>query len=97
MTGNIPWVNAFNASTVADTQAAFNNGRRQEEIQPGLPVNSLGNLSMPAKGIWDAKSPDEKALYLLNAERVARGGHRAGVIGLGFQDWQPDVMRIAEA
>ncbi|HQZ54734.1 MAG TPA: hypothetical protein PLG23_14790, partial [Thermoflexales bacterium] len=97
LTSNIEWVNAFNASTVVDTQAAFNNGRRQEEIQLDLAPNALGNLVMPPQGVWDAKSPDEKALFLLNAERAARGGQVPGVLGLGFQDWQPDVKRIAES
>ena len=28
---------------------------------------------MPAQGAWDALSNSEKALYLINAERVVRG------------------------
>ncbi len=52
--------------------AAFNYGRRQEEIQLGLPTNSLGDLSLPAG--FSTATPQEQSLYIINQERIARAG-----------------------
>ncbi|GAB3778740.1 hypothetical protein GCM10028818_28280 [Spirosoma horti] len=63
-------------STTAQIVAAFNKGRRTEEIQLGLPVNSLGNLTLPAN--YATSSDNQRALYLINAERQARSGINYG-------------------
>ena len=85
---DIPWTdtggvydpnNGFASATfngVADIEAAFNHGRRQEEIQLGLPANSLGTLTLPSQSVWDAYNHNEKALYILNDERVVRARQR---------------------
>ena len=88
----------WNAGTggVADVQTAYNYGRRQEEIQLDLPVGTLGNLVMPGQVAWDALSINDKALILLNAERTAHAGMLPGVIGLPFQNWQPDIRQVAQ-
>jgi hypothetical protein len=67
-TSDIDW----NAGTsgVADVQTAFNYARTQENAQLGT---SLPMLTLPSQSAWDAKSDGEKALWLINAERVDRG------------------------
>ena len=65
-------------STVADIAASFNNARRQEEIQLGLGTNAIQDLEMPDQVTWDIMNNEEKALYLLNDERVARMGVNYG-------------------
>ncbi len=60
-------------STIADIEAAYNNARRTEETQTGLSNNALGILDLPSEAIWQSYTAAEKALFLLNAERTARG------------------------
>lgn len=67
-TSDIAW--SAGTSGVADIQAAFNNARTQENAQLGL---NLPMLSLPSQSAWDAMSNGEKALWLINAERVDRG------------------------
>ena len=71
-TDNIPWSppNAF--SGVADIQTAFNNARATENT---LLDTSIPMLTLPSQAEWDAKSNGEKALWLINRERVDRGVH----------------------
>lgn len=59
-------------STTTQITNAFNFARRAEETQLGLPTNSLGNLTLPAT--YGTLSEDQRFLYILNAERMARGG-----------------------
>jgi uncharacterized protein YkwD len=66
-TTDIPW-NA-GTSSVLDIQAAFNNARTQENAQLGL---HLPMLTLPVQLAWDALSNSEKALWLINAERIDR-------------------------
>jgi|GEM_PF-3462186 len=94
LTADIPW-NA-GTSSVADVEAAFNHGRRQEEAQLSLGTGSLGNLDLPSQAVWDATSDDSKALTIMNAERTARAGMKAGVIGLPFTAVQTDVDSLAQ-
>ncbi|MFZ1289471.1 MAG: T9SS type A sorting domain-containing protein [Melioribacteraceae bacterium] len=73
-TANIPWTGG--SSGVADIKTAFENGRTVENsktLTPTDPANISTTLTMPSQVDWDAKSSSEKALYLINAERVARG------------------------
>lgn len=67
-TSNIAWSAGF--SGVADIQAAFNNGRTKENTQLG---KSIPMLTMPSQAAWDAKTDSEKALWLINRERIDRG------------------------
>ncbi len=76
--------------------AAFNNARRGEEQQLGLPAGALGNLSLPSQAEWNAFSDDQKALYLINAERTAWAGMKPGVIGLPLAGIEPNLDRIAQ-
>ncbi len=91
---DIPW--SGGASSVTDVEAAFNHGRREEEKQLSLGTGSLGNLDLPSQAAWDATSADAKALLILNAERTARAGMKAGVIGLPFTAIQADVDNLAQ-
>ena len=52
----------------------FNNARRQEEAQLGLPNGSIANLVLPNQAEWDMMSIDEKFLFLINNERSSREG-----------------------
>ncbi len=67
-TADIPWSAGY--SGVADIQAAFNNARQQEEAQLSI---ALPTLTMPSQAEWDALSDSQKALWLINQERTARG------------------------
>ena len=94
LSADIAWTAGL--SGVNDVQTAFNNGRRQEEIQRGLANGTLGNLVMPTQAVWNTYGAEQKALFLLNAERVARAGFPPGVLGLPFQDSQVDVQALAQ-
>jgi uncharacterized protein YkwD len=67
---DIPW--SAGTSGVADIQAAFNNARAAENTQLGT---SIPTLTMPTQAEWDAKSDGEKALWLINRERMDRSVH----------------------
>lgn len=54
----------------ADIQGVFNNARTQENAQLGL---SLPMLTLPDQATWNAMSDNQKALWLINQEREARG------------------------
>ncbi|MEH8016483.1 DUF1566 domain-containing protein [Rheinheimera muenzenbergensis] len=62
---NIPWT-GDNAQTVDDIARAFNYARSQD---PSV----YQHLVMPTQAVWDAMTVQQKGLYLVNAERVARG------------------------
>ncbi len=67
-TSNISW--SGGVSGVADIQSAFNNARNQENSQLGT---SLPAMVLPTQAIWDGLTDSEKALWLVNQERVVRG------------------------
>ncbi|MCB0552147.1 MAG: hypothetical protein KDD02_01245 [Phaeodactylibacter sp.] len=85
--------------TLSDVENNFNNGRRGEEAQFGLPANSLGNLSLPAG--FDTYSGAEKALYILNEERTARAGSSypgvGTVLGLPFGAAETNLSNLAQS
>lgn len=83
--------------SVAIIEAAFNNARRQEEIQLNLANGTIADLDLPTQTDWDAMSDDQKALYILNAERTSRAGMQAGVIGLPFAGVESAIDMIADA
>ncbi len=72
LTSNIPPSHGF--ATIADIEATFNNARRQEELQLGLPANTMSDLSLPDESTWDGYTEAQQMLYLLNDERVSRNG-----------------------
>jgi len=57
-------------SRVTDIQSRFNTARTNENSQLG---RAIPMLAMPTQSDWDARSPGEKALWLINRERVDRG------------------------
>ena len=69
-TADIPWSGTYN--TNSDIETAFNQARRTEEQQLGLSNGILGNITIPTD--WNDYNDGQKALYLLNQERSARGG-----------------------
>jgi len=109
LTQDIPWADTggtfdigagiFDATFngVEDTMAAFNNGRRQEEIQFGIAAGTLGTLDLPSQADWDMLSDDEKALHIANEERIDRAGMLPGVIGLPLQGLEPNIDAIAQS
>lgn len=69
-TSNFSWSAGY--SGVADIQTAFNNARANENLQLGI---SLPMLTLPSQTEWDAISDGEKALWLINHERIDRSVH----------------------
>lgn len=69
-TADIAW--SADYAGVADIQAAFNNARTQENAQLGT---SLPVMTLPNQATWDSMSDNQKALWLINQEREARGVH----------------------
>ena len=67
-TSEIAW--SGGTSTVANIQSAFNNAHTQENAQLGL---SLPMFTLPSQSEWNAMSDGDKALWLINHERQARG------------------------
>ena len=67
-TSDIVWSTGM--SGVSDIQTAFNNARQTENSQLGI---SIPMLSLPSQGEWDILSDGEKALWLINRERIDRG------------------------
>lgn len=61
---------AWQTGGVADIEAAFNLARQAENQQLGL---SLPMLQLPNQSEWDTLSDGEKALWLINRERIDRG------------------------
>ncbi len=57
-------------SGVSDIEGAFNSAREQENTQLGT---SIPLLTLPSQGEWDVMSDGEKALWLINRERIDRG------------------------
>jgi len=69
-----PDVFGSTATAVDDIAAAFDAGRRGEERQFGLDEGSLGTLTLPSADEWAAMDEAARALLIVNAERIARGG-----------------------
>jgi uncharacterized protein YkwD len=67
-TANIPW--SCDISSVADIKCAFNAARTTENKQLGT---SIPMLTLPDQGEWDNMSDGEKAIWLINRERIDRG------------------------
>lgn len=67
-TADTPWPYS-NESGAADVQSRFNAARADENNQLGT---ALPMLVLPAQSDWDVKSPGEKALWLINRERIDR-------------------------
>ncbi len=67
-TTNISWSAGTNG--VADIQSAFNNARNIENSQLGT---SIPVMSLPSQVEWDNMTDGEKALWLINRERIDRG------------------------
>jgi hypothetical protein len=66
-TADIAWSAGYGG--VADIQVAFNNARTAENSQLGT---SLPMLTLPSQAEWDTLSNGERALWLINHERVDR-------------------------
>ena len=65
--GDISW--SAGTSGVNDIQTAFNHARSVENSQLGT---FLPGMVLPSQAIWGSMSDGEKALWLINQERVAR-------------------------
>jgi len=64
----------FSKITIQEIQAAFTQAHRAEENQFCLGVNSIVDWQMPSQVEWDATPRNEKVLFLINQERMARAG-----------------------
>lgn len=67
-TADIHWSAGYNG--VADIQTAFNNARATENAQLG---RSIPMLNLPTQATWNQMSDGDKALWLINRERLDRG------------------------
>ena len=67
-TADIAWSPA-QYRNVGDIQAAFNNARIQENSQLNL---SIPLISLPSQAEWNAISEAQRALWLINRERIDR-------------------------
>ncbi|MDI9547560.1 MAG: hypothetical protein QM346_08140 [Chloroflexota bacterium] len=67
-TDDIKWTGA--GDSVAVIEAQFNRARSLENGQLGTLVKPL---AMPSQAQWDAMDGGQKALWLINEERTARG------------------------
>lgn len=98
-TANIGW-NAGGNNGVAAIEAAFSNARRTEETQLGVTANAMGNLDLPAQAVWVAMTAAEKALFITNAERVARHNvnypNHGTVLGLPFEGVESHLNKMAQ-
>ena len=69
-TADIAWLSSCGYTGVSSIQCAFNNARSAENYQLGTSVPAL---TLPSQATWDAMSNGEKALGLINRERIDRG------------------------
>ena len=69
-TSDITW--GAGTSGVSDIQTAFNTARQTENSQLGI---SVPMMNLPSQGEWDVMTDGEKALWLINRERIDRGIH----------------------
>ncbi|MCP4625246.1 MAG: CAP domain-containing protein [bacterium] len=67
-TADIPW--SCGTSDAIDIECAFNAARNAENNQLGT---SLSPLTLPEQGVWAAMDDGQKALWLIDRERVDRG------------------------
>ena len=81
---DVAWSAQYNG--VGDVQTAFNNARTQENNRLGT---SIPMLTLPAQSTWNGMSDGEKALWLINRERVDRGIPP-------LQGLEPNVMGVAQ-
>ena len=72
LTADIPAITDF--LTIENIEANFNHARRQEEIQLNLPANIMPDLVLPAPDIWNNFTDEQKVLFIINDERMARNG-----------------------
>jgi uncharacterized protein YkwD len=68
-TSDLSWPYSSESGVTA-IQSRFNAARTSENNQLGT---SMPMLALPTQSDWDAKSPGEKALWLINRERIDRG------------------------
>jgi hypothetical protein len=66
--GDISWSAGTNG--VADIQAAFNNARALENTQLG---KAIPMMTLPSQAEWNSMNNGQKALWLINRERIDRG------------------------
>lgn len=84
-------------TTTNDITTAFNNARRAEEAQLGLPSGCYGNLSLPSGYLL--KSDEERGLILMNSERESRGGMcgtDSTVLGRPFESIEQNIQGLAQ-
>ena len=67
-TADIGW--SAGVSSVTDIQDAFNHARAQENAQLSI---SIPALTLPSQSVWDGMDDGQRALWLINRERIDRG------------------------
>ena len=84
-TADIPW--GVGMGGVGDIQAAFDAARVAENTQLGTSIPPLASL--PSQAVWDGMSHEQKALWLINHERIDRGV-------LPHTDVEANVTQVAQ-
>lgn len=85
LSNDIVWAAGF--GSLDDVQRAFNSARSQENA---LLNTFMPELSLPAASTWAAMDDNAKALWLINAEREARGL-------LPLQDVEKNAQAVAQS
>jgi hypothetical protein len=67
-TADISW--SGGTASVTDIESAFNHARQVENTQLGT---SIPMMSLPVQAEWNGMSDGQKALWLINRERIDRG------------------------
>ena len=71
LSNDIAFKNGYNGSLkVNRLETAFNHGRDEEDKQLST---DLPEINFPDSTTWKAKGPEERALWIINKERKARG------------------------
>lgn len=85
-------------NTALSVAANFNAGRRFEETNLGLPLGTLGTMTLPTN--YSALTVAQKALVLINLERRCRNGVNYGTGALvlkPFQAVEANLSQVSQA
>ena len=82
---SIPWSEAFHS--LDDVERAYNTGRSTENSQRGVFIKPI---EFPTQAAWDKMDDGQKALWIVNQERTARGAPP-------LQGLEKNVTEVAQA
>ena len=86
---NIEWTGgnvAAGTATVETVETGYNYGRQQENYLLGT---AIPNIDFPSETVWNTMTVNQKALWIVNEERTARGL-------MPFEDTAQQLITIAQ-